>query len=51
MVSVEIAVAVAVLIENLADFEVRDNCRFLQADENLDYLTEEQSLERNCSVT
>ena len=41
MVSAEIAVAMAVPIENPADCEVRGVIRFLQADEILGYLAEE----------
>ena len=40
MVSVEIAVAMTVSIENPPDCEVRDIIRFLQADEILGYLPE-----------
>ena len=43
MVSAKRAVAVAVLIENPADYEMRGAIRFLQADEILGYLTEEVS--------
>ena len=42
-VSADIAVAVVVPIENLANCEVRGVIRFLQADEILDYLAEEAS--------
>ena len=41
LVNAEIAVAVAVPIENPADCEVRGVIRFLQADEILGYLAEE----------
>ena len=41
VVSAEIAVAMAVPIENPADCEVRGVIRFLQADEILGYLAEE----------
>ena len=41
MISAEIAMAMAVPIENPADFEVRGVIRFLQADEILSYLAEE----------
>ena len=43
MVSAEIAVAMAVPIENSADCEVRGVILFLQADEILGYLAEEVS--------
>ena len=43
MVSAEIAVAMAVPLENPADCEVRGVIRFLQADEILRYLAEEAS--------
>ena len=43
MVSAEIAVAMAVPIDNPADCEVRGVIRFLQADEILGYLAEEAS--------
>ena len=43
VVSAEIAVAMAVPIENPADCEVRGVIRFLQADEILGYLVEEAS--------
>ena len=43
MVSAETPVAMAVPIENPADFEVRGVIRFLKADEVLDYLAEETS--------
>ena len=43
VVSEEIAVAIAVPIENPADCEVRSVIRFLQADEILGYLAEEAS--------
>ena len=43
VVSAEMAVAMAVLIENTADCEVRGVIRFLQADEILGYLAEETS--------
>ena len=43
IVSAEIAVAMAVPIENPADCEVRGFIRFLQVDEILDYLAEEIS--------
>ena len=43
VVSAEIAVAMAVPIENPADCEVRGVIRFLQADEILGYLAEEAS--------
>ena len=43
VVSTEIAVALAVLIENPADCEVRGVIRFLQPDEILGYLAEEAS--------
>ena len=43
VVSAEIAVVMAVPIENPSDFEVRDVIRFLQADEILVYLAEEAS--------
>ena len=42
-VTAEIAVAMAVPIENPADCEIRGVIRFLQADEILDYLAEEAS--------
>ena len=53
MVSVEIAVAIAVPIENPAHCEVRDVIRFLQADEILGYLSEEASscVELLCCTT
>ena len=53
VVSTEIAVAVAVAIENPADCEVRGVIRFLQADEILGYLAEEVSsrVELFCSTT
>ena len=50
VVSAEIAVAMAVLIENPADSEVRGVIRFLQADGTLGYLAEEQALAWSCSV-
>ena len=50
VVSAEIAVAMAVLIENPADYDVQCVIRFLQADEILGYLAEEQGLAWNCSV-
>ena len=43
MISAEIAVAMAVPIENLADCEARGVIRFLQANEILNYLAEEAS--------
>ena len=43
LVSEEIAVDVAVPIDNPADCDVRGVIRFLQADENLGYLAEEAS--------
>ena len=43
VVSAEIAVTMAVPIENPAYFEVRNVIRFLQADEILGYLAEEAS--------
>ena len=43
MISTEIAVAMAVPIENPSDCEVRGVIRFLQADEILDYLADEAS--------
>ena len=43
MVNAEIAVAMAVPIENPADCEVRDVIRFLQAIEILGYLAKEAS--------
>ena len=43
MVSAEIAVAMAVPIENPANCEVRGVIRFLQTDEILGYLAEEAS--------
>ena len=43
VISAEIAVAMAVLIENPADCEVRGVIRFLPADEILGYLAEEAS--------
>ena len=43
VVSGEIAVAMAVPIENPADCEVRGVIRFLQADEILGYLAKEAS--------
>ena len=43
VVIAEIAVAMAVPIENSADSEVRGVIRFLQADEILGYLAEEAS--------
>ena len=43
VVSAEIAVAVAVPIENPADCEVRGVIHFLQADEILGYLAEEEN--------
>ena len=53
MVSAEIAVAMAVLIENPADCEVLGVIRFLQADEILGYLAEEASsrMELFCCTT
>ena len=53
MVSAEIAVAMAVPIENPADCEVQGVIRFLQADEILGYLTEEASyrVELFCCTT
>ena len=53
MVSAEIAVAMAVPIENPADCEVRGVIRFLQADEILGYLTQETSsrMELFCCMT
>ena len=50
MISADIAVAMAVPIETPADCEVRGVIRFLQADEILGYLAEEQDLAWNCSV-
>ena len=43
MVNAEIAVVMAVPIENPADCDVRGVIRFLQADEILGYLAEEAS--------
>ena len=43
VVSSEIAVAIGVLIENPADYDVQCVIRFLQADETLGYLAEEAS--------
>ena len=53
VVSAEIAVAMAVQIENPADCEVRDVIPFLQADEILGYLAEETSsrVELFCRTT
>ena len=53
MVSPEIAVGMAVSIENPADCEVRGVIRFLQADEILGYLAEEASsrVELLCCTT
>ena len=53
MLCAEIAVAIAMLIENPADCEVRGVNRFLQADEILGYLVEESSsrLELFCCTT
>ena len=53
VVSAEIAVAMAVPIENPADCEVRGVFRFLQADEILRYLVEEESssVELFCCTT
>ena len=53
VVSVEIAVAMAVPIENPALCEVGGVIRFLQADENLGYLAEEESslVELFCCTT
>ena len=53
VVSAEIAVAMAVPIENSADCEVRSVIRFLQADEILGYLAEETSFRRElfCCTT
>ena len=50
VVSAEIAVAMAVPIDNPTDCEVRGVMLFLQADEILGYLVEEQALAWNCSV-
>ena len=50
MVSAEIAVAMAVSIENPADCEVRGVIRFLPVDKILGYLAEEQALAWNFSV-
>ena len=53
MVNAEIAVAMALPIENPTDCEVRGVIRFLQADEILGYLAEEASsrMELFCSTT
>ena len=53
MVSAEIAVVMAVPIENPADCEVRSVIRFLQADEILGYLVKEASsrVELFCCTT
>ena len=53
VVSAEIAVAMAVPIENPADCELRGDIRFLQADEILGYLAEEASshVELFCCTT
>ena len=53
VVSAETTVAMAVLIENLADYEVRGAIRFLQTDEILGYLAEEarSRVELFCCMT
>ena len=50
VVSAEIAVVMAVPIENPADYEVRDAIRFLQAGKILGFLAKEQAFAWNCSV-
>ena len=53
IVSAEIAVVMAVLLENPADCEVQGIIRFLQADDILGYLAEEASshMEFYCCTT
>ena len=53
MMSAEIALAMAVPVENPADCEVRGIIRFLQADEILGYLAEQASsrVELFCCTT